>query len=143
MKNWTQQGFVISSGSCQLKCGYAEEFYMPPIPYLSETHTSSHAVKLTREVLHSIEKLIALHYEDEERNYLDWVFNCDDESDEILSKMNLNIDKTNYVVGGDKHIKELAEIGIVQGYNHMFLDFYGMKKWYDENLTARDDGLDL
>ena len=130
MKNWTQQYFVISSAY-----GYATEFYMPPIPYLSETHTTSHPVRLTKEVLHSIEKLIALHYEDEERNYLDWIFNCDDESDEILSK----IDTRNYLVGGNKHINELAEIGIATGYNHIFLDLYGMKKWYDENLIAREN----
>ncbi len=135
MKNWTQQYFAISSGSCNLEYGYATEFYMPPIPYLSETHTTTHAVKMTREVLASIEKLIALHYESEERDYIEnFLFDMDEETDEILSK----IDRY-YVVGGDKHINELAEVGIKVGYNHMFLDFYGMKKWYDENLIARDN----
>ena len=130
MKNWTQQYFVISSAY-----GYATEFYMPPIPYLSETHTTSHPVRLTKEVLHSIEKLIALHYEDEERHYIqNFLIDMDEETDEILSKIDRH-----YVVGDNKYINELAEIGIATGYNHMFLDLYGMKKWYDENLIAREN----
>ena len=135
MKNWTQEYFAITSGSCNLEYGYATEFYMPPFPYLSETHTTSHPVRLTKEVLHSIEKLIALHYEDEERHYIqNFLIDMDEETDEILSKIDRN-----YVVGDNKYINELAEIGIATGYNHMFLDLYGMKKWYDENLIAREN----
>ena len=136
MKNWTEQYYPITSGSCNLEHGYATDFYMPPIPYLSETHTTSHAVKMTKEVLQSIERLIALHYQDEERHYINnFLFDIDEETDEILSK----IDIRNFEVGGDKHISELAEIGIKVGYNHIFLDFYVMKKWYDENLIAREN----
>ena len=140
MQNWTKQFYAISSGSSNLKYGYAEEFNLPPIPYLSETHTTTHPVKMTKEVLHSIEKIIALHYEDEESNYLDWIDDCDDESNDLLSKINGSV---YFDDERDKHISELAEIGINTGYNHMFLDLYGMKKWYDENLIARENILNI